>query len=103
MEDDDDEDQADRGLHQVQDHPALFHEQNVADQHADAGHRELRQHRHRHRRPLAADVQARLDPLLIGFDVFLELAREELAHLGVEAIDVGDEREQAHQHQQQDG
>ena len=55
------------------------------------------------RRPFAAYVQARFDTLLVGFDVFLELARQELAHLRVKAVDIGNQREQPHQHQQQDG
>ena len=103
MKDDDDEDQADGGLHQIEHDPALFHEQHVADEHADAGHAELGQDRHRHCRSFAAHVQPGFDALLVGFDVFLEFAREELAHLGIETVNVRDQREQPHQHQQQDG
>ncbi len=103
MKDDDDEDQADGGLHQVEANPALLHEQHVADEHADAGHGELCQHGHRHRGALAAHMETRFHPLFVGLNVLLELAREEFAHLGVEAIDIGDQRQQAEQNQQQDG
>ena len=103
MEDDDDEDQADRGLHQVQHHPALLHEQHVADQDTDAGHAELREHGHGQRRALAAHMQPGLNPLFVGFYVFLEFAREKFAHLRVETVHVGNQRQQSHQHQQQDG
>ena len=49
------------------------------------------------------DLQAGLDLLLVGLDVFLELARKEFAHLGVEPVDIGHQRQQPHQQQQQDG
>ena len=62
----------------------------------------LRQHRHGERSSLAAHMQPRFDVLLVGVDVLLELARQELAHLGVQAIHVGDQRQQRHQDQQQD-
>ncbi len=103
MKDDDDEDQTDRGLHQVQHYPALLHEQHIADEHPDAGHAQLSQHSHSHGCPLGAHLQPGLDPLLVGFDVFFEFARKKLTHLRVDAIHVGDEGEQSHQHQQQDG
>ena len=103
MKDDDDEDQADGSLHQVKHNPALLHEQHIADEDADAGRAELRQHGHGERGAFAADMQTRLDPFLINVDVFLELARQELAHLGMQAVHIGDEGEQPHQHQQQDG
>src|SRR5271166_1465891 len=88
IEDHDDEAQADRRLHQVKHDPELFHEHHIADKHADAGHADLRQHRHRQRRPLPAHVEARLDLLLVSVDVFLKLARQKLAHLGVQAVNV---------------
>ena len=55
------------------------------------------------RRALAAHMQPGFDALLVGFDVFLEFARQKFAHLSVEAVHVGNERQQPHQHQQQDG
>ena len=56
IEDDDDEDEADRGLYQVERNPALLHEQHVADEHADGGHAELCQHRHRERGPFGGNA-----------------------------------------------
>ena len=41
----------------------------------------------------AAEAEAGLDDLLPGVDVVLVLAGEELAHLGVDAVDVGGQRE----------
>ena len=38
--------------------------------------------------------------LLVGVDVLLELARQKLAHLGIQAVDIGDQRKQRQQHQQ---
>src|SRR5208283_4350105 len=42
IEDHNDKDQADRRLYQIEHHPALFHEQHIADEHSDAGHADLR-------------------------------------------------------------
>ncbi len=50
-----------------------------------------------------AEAQARFHQLLVGFDVFLELAREELAHLVIQAVDVRHQRQQRQKKQQQDG
>ena len=46
---------------------------------------------------LAAEAEAGLDDLLPGVDVVLVLAGEELAHLGVDAVDVGGEGEDGEQ------
>jgi hypothetical protein len=44
---------------------------------------------------MAMESEARLDDLLEGVDVVLEIAREEFADLLVETVHVGDQREQA--------
>src|SRR4051812_17268203 len=46
---------------------------------------------------MAAHSQARLDLALEDLDVFLEFAREESSHLVVNALHVGDERQQSEQ------
>ena len=52
---------------------------------------------------LAAEAEAGLDDLFPGVDVVLILAGEELAHLEVDAIDVGGEREDGEENKECDG
>src|SRR5208337_158006 len=56
---------------------------------------QLREDGHGERGALAGDVEARLDELLEGVDVVLEIAGEEFAHFLIETIDVGDQGQQA--------
>ena len=68
-----------------------------AEEQGDAGERELAQDGGGERGRLAAEAQAGLQQLLPRVDVVLVLAGEKLAHLGVDAIDVGREGEDAEQ------
>src|SRR5271165_5933153 len=102
IENHDYEDDADCRLHQVEHDPALLHEQHIPDEHTDARHADLRQHCHGKRGPLAAGVKPRLNIVLVSIDVFLKLARQELAHLGMQAVNVRDQRQNRKQDQQQD-
>ena len=43
------------------------------------------------------EAQARFHLLLIGVDVFLKFARQEFAHLGVQPVHIGDQRQQRQQ------
>ena len=51
----------------------------------------------------AAEAEAGLDDLLPGVDVVLVLAGEELAHLEVDAIDVGGQGEDGEQEEEREG
>src|ERR1039458_3080313 len=103
VEDDDDEDETHRRLHQIEHDPARFHEQHVADEHANAGHAHLGQHGHRERSPFAAYVQPGLDVMLVGVYVLLELPPQKLSHLRVQPVHVGHQSQQRHQDHQKDG
>src|SRR5205823_3286185 len=74
----------------------------VTHQQSDGGSRKLLQHGDGKRETVAAHANARLDFLLEGFKIFLELAREEFSHLGVHALYIGDERQQTYQRDDHD-
>ena len=95
VEQDDDEDQAERGLKNLVDAPAAFTEHREAHQQGDGSGNDLRQHRHGERGARPAHSQPGLDSLLEGGNVVLELARKKSSNLGVHAIRVGDQRQQA--------
>ena len=97
--DDDDQDQADRGLQDFVDAPGLIAENQEADHQRDRRHGELREHRHGKRGPGAAHAQLGFDLLLEDVDVVLEFARKKFADFLIDAIDVGDQREQTQQKQ----
>ena len=59
-----------------------------AKEHADDRNGDLTENRDRKRDGLARKRNARLDDLFPRVDVVLVLAREELAHLGVDPVDV---------------
>jgi hypothetical protein len=71
-----------------------------AEDHRQAGERKLHQHSGREGDVFAAHAQARLEMLFPGVDVLLKLTGEELAHLGVHAVDV---RGQGENDEQNDG
>ena len=100
VEQDDDEYQAERGLKNLVDAPAALAKHREAHQHGDGSGHELGQHRHGERGARPAHSQPGLDSLLEGVDVVLELARKESSDLGVDAVDVGDQRQQAKQQKQ---
>ena len=68
-------------------------EEAQAEEDAEGGDGELAEERGGEGDGFAAETEAGFDDLLPGVDVVLVLAGEELAHLGVDAVDVGDERE----------
>src|SRR5208282_3875500 len=92
---DDDQDQAERGLENFVNAPGAVAKNGEADDHGDSGGGQLGQNRHGERGALARDFEARLHDLLEGVDIVLEIAREELANLLVQAVNIGDQRQQA--------
>ena len=100
IEQNDDEDEAQRGLENFVDAPGAVAEHREAHQHGDGSRYDLGQHRHGERGARPAYSQPGLNSLLEGGNVFLELPRKEFADLGVDAVHVGDQGQQA-EHQQQ--
>ena len=97
IEDDDDQDQAERGFKNLVKAPGAVAKDGEADDHGDGGRDQLRKDRHGERGAGACHPEARLDELLEGVDVVLEIAGEEFAQLLVKTVDVGDQRQQAEQ------
>ena len=100
IEQNDDEYKAERGLKNLVDPPAPLFEHREAHQQGDRSRHDLGQHRHGERGAGAADSQLGLNSLLERSNVFLELARKEPPDLGIYAVGVRDERQQAEKQQQ---
>ena len=64
-----------------------------AKEEGNGAERELTEHGSGERDGFAAKAEPGFDDLLPGVDVVLVLAREELAHLGVDAVDISGEEE----------
>ena len=77
-------------------------EQNGAELERDDAERELLQNRRAESGMLAAQAQLRLDLLFPGVEIVLNFARENLAELGVDAADVGGQRHDAGQQDEQE-
>src|SRR5271157_2483286 len=95
VKNDDDQHQAERGLEDFVNAPGAVAKDGEADDHGNGGGDQLRQNGHGERGAGARDSEARLDDLLEGVDVVLELAREEFANLLIETVHVGDQRQLA--------
>ncbi len=74
-------------------------EETQAEEGSDGGEGELAEERCGERGGLAGEAETGLYGLLPGVDVVLILAGEELAHLGVDTVDVGDQ----HQDEEEEG
>ena len=105
IEQDDDEDDAEDDLGDLLPASAVADAGALEKEHAEdqrqAGQGEIHEDGRGELDAVALHAKARFDALLPEVDVFLELAGQELAHLGIEAIDVG--REGEHDQQQGDG
>jgi hypothetical protein len=95
VENNDDENQAEGGFEDFVDAPGAVAKHGEADDHGDGGGDQLGENGHGERGARAGHSEARLDDLLEGVDVVLKIARQEFANLLVEAVDVGDQRQQA--------
>src|SRR6266567_560168 len=82
--------------------PIGIHVQAPRDEQGEGRSRDLFEYGHRKCGTPMADAEPRFDLLLEDLDVFLELAREELATLGIQARGVGDDHLQRYQEQEYD-
>ena len=102
VEKDDDQHQAERGFEDFGDAPGAVAKHGEADDHGNGRRDQLRQNGHGERGAGAGHAEARLDDLLEGVDVVLEIAGEEFADLLIETVDVGDQRQQAEEEHESD-
>src|SRR5580704_6190998 len=91
----DDEDQAQGSLKNLVDTPGAVAKYSEAHHHGDSSCHDLGQHRHGESSACPAYSQSRLDSLLEVGNVLLEFPGEKSSDLGVHAIRVGNQRQQA--------
>ncbi len=102
VEDNDDQNQADGGLQNLIDAPALVPEDREAHKQGNGRRGQLLEHCHGERGSGAAHVQVGLNLLLEDVDVVLKFPREKFADLLIDAVHVGGQRQQAQQRDQRE-
>src|ERR1043166_2612708 len=90
-------DQAQWGLQNFIDMPALIAKYGKGYEHGDARHDELCQNRHRQCSTIATDAKLGFNHLFERLYIVLKFAREEFADFVVDAVYVRDQSEQSQQ------
>ena len=97
VEDDDNEDQANRRLQNLVDAPALVAENQEARQESNQRHGQLRKHCHGQGSAGAGHPQFRFNFLFEDVDVVLKFAGEKFTNFLVDSMDVRNQRQQSQQ------
>src|SRR5579864_1035992 len=103
VEQNDDEDQADRSLKDFVDAPGLVVEDQKANEESNRCDGELGEHRHGERSAGTGDAQFGFNFLLEDIDVVLKFAGEKFPDFLIDAIDVRDQCQQAEQEKKREG